>query len=334
MTNLEPSYLRYVYDKLNSGALNPENAAALPYGFIGLYEQEFMDDMRVKDRESILNQLTLWALLKGPVSAGFVSNVLGLTEEEGKGLIDRYSSWFNSPDSGKYQLYHERLRVYLLQKLNELEIQTLNERLIDYLERAIELAKGDEGELYALEYLHQHMAIESKLGNHYNRLHDYVNRESLWSRQIQLSKGYQWSQDAIQQGIKEGARRNLEMNTIRSTVNSVKLMIQEQNSAEDILNLINEGDYQTALKRAESWEGERQFKLYLLFLHELTIGSSKDANFGKEACKAILEAIDKIPEDHSVMDWTKFYPELAIYKYHEVLTAWNLDATIIWKRGR
>ena len=156
MTNLEPSYLRYVYDKLNSGALNPENAAALPHGFIGLYEQEFMDDMRVRDRESILNQLALWALLKGPVSAGFVSDVLGLTEEEGKGLIDRYSSWFNSPDSGKYQLYHERLRVYLLQKLNEHEIQTLNERLIDYLERAIELAKGDEGELYALEYLHQH----------------------------------------------------------------------------------------------------------------------------------------------------------------------------------
>ena len=41
MPNLEPTYLRYVYDSLNKGSLNAENAAALPRGFIGLYEQEF-----------------------------------------------------------------------------------------------------------------------------------------------------------------------------------------------------------------------------------------------------------------------------------------------------
>ena len=42
MAYLEPTYLRYVYDGLNKGSLNPENAAALPQGFIGLYEQEFI----------------------------------------------------------------------------------------------------------------------------------------------------------------------------------------------------------------------------------------------------------------------------------------------------
>ena len=41
MPKLEPTYLRYVYDSLNKGSLNAENAAALPQGFIGLYEQEF-----------------------------------------------------------------------------------------------------------------------------------------------------------------------------------------------------------------------------------------------------------------------------------------------------
>ena len=39
MPNLEPSYLRYVYDDLNKGLLNAENASTLPQGFIGLYEQ-------------------------------------------------------------------------------------------------------------------------------------------------------------------------------------------------------------------------------------------------------------------------------------------------------
>ena len=333
MPKLEPTYLRYVYDGLNKGSLNAENASALPQGFIGLFEQEFTQKTPVSERKKVLNQLALWALFKGPVSVNLALAVLELEEEQMKDLVDIYSSWFNSPESGKYQLYHERLRVYLLQKLKAEEVQALNEKLISFLEEAVKQAKGEEDEYYALEHLHQHMALESQLGNHYERLHGYVNQESLWRRQIQLSKGYAWSQNAVQQGIKEGARRNHEMNTIRSTVNSVKLMTQEQNSAEDILNLLNEGDYLTALKRAETWEGERQFKLYLLFIHELTIGTSKEADFRKEACKAVLEAIDQTPKDHSVLDWCKFYPELAIYNYHEELLKMELDGVVIWSRG-
>ena len=334
MPNLEPTYLRYVYDALNKGSLNAENAAALPQGFIGLYEQEFTQKTPAGERKKVLNQLALWALFKGPVSANMAAAVLELEEEQMKDLVDTYSSWFNSPESGKYQLYHERLRVYLLQKLKAEEVEALNEKLISFLEHAVTKAEGEEDEYYALEHLHQHMSLESQLGNHYERLHSYVNQESLWRRQIQLSKGYAWSQNAVQQGINEGARRKHEMNTIRSTVNSVKLMTQEQNSAEDILNLLNDGDYITALKRAESWEGERQFKLYLLFIHELTIGTSKEADFRKEACKAVLEAIDQTPEDHSVLDWCKFYSELAIYKYHEELVKMELDGMVIWKRGQ
>ncbi len=331
---IEPIYLRYVHDSLSKGSLNSENAATLPLGFIGLYEQEFTQKTPASERKKVLHQLALWALFKGPVSANMAAAVLELEEEQMKDLVDTYSSWFNSPESGKYQLYHERLRVYLLQKLKAKEVQALNEKLISFLQDAINQAKGEEYEFYALEFLHQHMALESQLGNHYERLHSYVNQESLWRRQIQLSKGYAWSQNALQQGIKEGARRNHEMNTIRSTVNIVKLMTQEQNSTDDILNLLNEGDYPTALKRAESWEGERQFKLYLLFIHELTIGTSSEADFRKEACKAVIEVIDQTPEDHSVLDWCKFYPELAIYKYHEELLKMELDGMVIWKRGK
>tara|TARA_B110001450_G_scaffold235570_1_gene240376 strand:- start:564 stop:4826 length:4263 start_codon:yes stop_codon:yes gene_type:complete len=332
MPNLEPTYLRYVYDALNKGSLNAENAAALPRGFIGLYEQEFTQKTPAGERKKVLNQLALWALFKGSVSANMAAAVLELEEEQMKDLVDTYSSWFNSPESGKYQLYHERLKLYLLQKLKAEEVQVLNEKLISFLEDAIKQANGEEDEYYALEHLHQHMALESQLGNHYDRLHSYVNQESLWRRQIQLSKGYAWSQNAVQQGIKEGARRNYEMNTIRSTVNSVKLMTQEQNSAEDILNLLNEGDYLTALKRAETWEGERQFKLYLLFIHELTIGTSSEADFRKEACKAVLEAIDQTPEDHSVLDWCTFYSKELIFQYSEKIK--NLNIEIIWKRTK
>ena len=119
------------------------------------------------------------------------------------------------------------------------------------------------------------MALESMIGVDYERLHNYVNQESLWERQIKVSKGYKWSQNAVQQGIKEGARRNHEMNTIRSTVNSVKLMTQEQNSAEAIIELLNEGDYRSALKRAESWEGDRQFTISPSFTSLLLVKVKK-----------------------------------------------------------
>ena len=333
MPNIEPSYLRYVHDQLAAGAISPENAAALPQGFTGLYEQEFSQNISIDKRQRVLNHLATWALFKGPVSAAMASNILKISEGEVKDLIDRHSSWFNSPESGKYQLYHERLRVFILQKLNDKKIHALNEQIISYLESAVNQADDSEDEKYALQFLHNHMALESMLGIDYERLHNYVNQESLWERQIKVSKGYEWSQNTVQQGIKEGARRNHEMNTIRSTVNSVKLMTQEQNSAEAIIELLNEGDYRSALKRAESWEGDRQFKLYLLFIHELTIGTSKKASFRKEACKAVLEAIDQTPEDHSILDWTKFYPELAIYKYYEQLLKMELDGTVIWRRG-
>jgi len=137
MPNLEPTYLRYVYDSLNKGSLNAENAAALPQGFIGLYEQEFTQKTPASNRKKVLHQLALWALFKGPVSANMAAAVLELEEEQMKDLVDTYSSWFNSPESGKYQLYHERLKVYLLQKLKAEEVQVLNEKLISFLEDAI-----------------------------------------------------------------------------------------------------------------------------------------------------------------------------------------------------
>ena len=131
MPHLEPTYLRYVYDSLNKGTLNAENAAALPQGFIGIYEQEFAQKTPVSERKTVLNQLALWALFKGPVSANMAAAILELEEEQMKDLVDTYSSWFNSPENEMYQLYHERLRVYLLQKLKSAEIELLNSKIIN-----------------------------------------------------------------------------------------------------------------------------------------------------------------------------------------------------------
>ena len=54
---IEPTYLRYVYDGLNNDSLNSENAASLPNGFIGLYDQEFNQKTSANEPKKILNQL-------------------------------------------------------------------------------------------------------------------------------------------------------------------------------------------------------------------------------------------------------------------------------------
>ena len=111
MHHLEPTYLRYIYDGLVKGSIHPENAAELPEGLIGLYEEAFDERTSVVERQKLLQRFAVWALLKKEVSAAFVAEVLGDTEDEIQDFISTYSAWFNSPESGKYQLYHERLKV-------------------------------------------------------------------------------------------------------------------------------------------------------------------------------------------------------------------------------
>ena len=41
------------------------------------------------------------------------------------------------------------------------------------------------------------MLIESRLDNNYDRLHEFVNQEDLWKRQVRVFKEYKWSQQAV-----------------------------------------------------------------------------------------------------------------------------------------
>ena len=119
MNKLEPTYLRYVYDGLKNNILDSQNSSSLPNGLIGLFEQEICEEISVIKRSSTLKKLGLWSVFKIPVSCELVSRILVVDEEEIKLVLDKYSKWFNSPVAGKYIIFHDRLRTYLLQKLGE-----------------------------------------------------------------------------------------------------------------------------------------------------------------------------------------------------------------------
>ena len=202
--NLEPTYLRYIYDGLIKDSVHPENAAELPDGLIGMYEEAFDERTSVIERQKLLQRFAIWALLKKEVSAAFVAEVLAETEDDIQEFISTYSAWFNSPESGKYQLYHERLKVYLLQKMSEGEVHTLHEKLITRLERAIEEQKADEFEWYGLEFLSNHLRIEGLANENEHlaqKLFQFATSIEIWSRQREIYGSYNYSRLALENAL-------------------------------------------------------------------------------------------------------------------------------------
>ena len=200
MPNLEPTYLRYIYDGLIKGSIHSENSAELPDGLIGMYEEALDQRTSVVERQKLLQRFAIWALLKKEVSAAFVAEILGETEDDIQEFISTYSAWFNSSESGKYQLYHERLKVYLLQKLSEGEVHALHEKLITRLERAIAEQKVDEFEWYGLEFLGYHYSIENKstkdtkiANDIFNLFYEFQSSKKIIKRQQKLANSHKWS---------------------------------------------------------------------------------------------------------------------------------------------
>jgi tetratricopeptide (TPR) repeat protein len=336
--NLEPTYLRYIYDGLINGSIHPENAAELPDGLIGMYEEAFDERTSVIERQKLLRRFAIWALLKKEVSAAFVAEVLGETEDDIQEFISTYTAWFNSPESGKYQLYHERLKVYLLQKLSEGEVHMLQEKFIGRLEQAIEEQKADEFEWYAREFLISHLAVAAMLNGDGKKLIDLAYSQTHWQRQLKISKGYSWTKNGLKEVMSWASKYN-DDEVIECGLQMVDLHHQEQNAAPQIVALVAEGDFDAALKRIEQFGGsdkeglQRKFILYMLCLMELTLLDSKDKPYRKEGIEKLLIHIDKqLPIDHSILNWNDFFSSYTLFLIACECSNLNLDFTILFKR--
>ena len=331
MQQLEPTYLRYVYDGLSKGSISSNNPTSLPIGFIGLFEDEFPSSMPLVERMSIINRLATWALLKGPVSIEMVAEILNEHPDNTKALIDTYSKWFNSPEPGKYVLYHDRLRTYLLQKLSNHEVQDLNETLISYLENALSSEGLKEAESYALEHLSTHMAVESQMGDNYERLHEFVNQEDLWKRQITTSNEYKWSQRAVQYGIKEGARRHDENNSLKSSINYLQLIKLEIEGHKEIFILIKNKEYDLVINRLNGLDDYFKFKLCILILFESFLGSLTNIEIDINFVSDIVGELRKIKaDDKNFITWADFFSEILMYNIHLELNKNNIDILFLW----
>jgi len=162
MKMIDPTYLRMIHAGLLSGSVHKDNASALPQGLVGMYEEALPPASNVNDRKKFLEFFTVWALLKKEVSAGFLSAILN--EKNNARVLDDlsvYSRFFNSPVAGRYILYHENFRAFILGEIGNIERRNL--LLIEQL-LSLELAENlvnEEVSTYLQEFYGDHMAAAS-----------------------------------------------------------------------------------------------------------------------------------------------------------------------------
>jgi hypothetical protein len=92
LPHLDPTYIRYIYDNLINGSVHSNNASELPDGLIGLYEEVFEEYLPLRQRQKLIKRFAIWSLLMKEVSAAFVAEVVGETEEDIQEFISTYSA--------------------------------------------------------------------------------------------------------------------------------------------------------------------------------------------------------------------------------------------------
>ena len=232
---------------------------------------------------------------------------------------------------------------------SEKEIHMLHKKLIAFLELAIEEQQADEFERYGLEFLSEHYYVEGIHSGDGQKLLDLAYSQSHWQRQLKISKGYTWTKNGLKAVI-SWASKYKEDEVIECGLQMVDLHHQEQHDAPQIVALVTEGDFDSALKRIEQFGGndkeslQRKFILYMLCLMELTLLDSKDKPNRKEGIEKLLKHLDeKLPENqpvlnigdvnHSILIWDEFFPSYLMFKISCELSVLGLDYLILYKRS-
>jgi hypothetical protein len=300
----DPTYLRTIYDGLLSGALHKDNASSLPVGLVGIYEEAIPAASQVKERQKFLEFFSAWSLLKKEVSASFVSQILGWPEEQVLDYIARYSKWFNSPSSGKYAIYHERLRSFILQKISHAHFTVCNDFIIKLGQEALEKRSGNEWEHYALEHLSTHLLIQAMESKDAALLKKLAYSNEHWSRQVEISKGFEWSKRMLNDMMLWASKYD-DDEVIECALNKVDLYHREQNDAPSILSLIEQGFIEAALERIDSFGDDSLFgqkrKIVIYFL-SLDILLEKISLGRVEDIKKVIRHFDSIVGNDIVLN--------------------------------
>jgi len=183
----------------------------LPDGLVGLYDQElFPITMKWKDRKKTLDFFLVFALAQKEISADFAAEILGdewynlQNEKDSKqdkrlqkvnGLIQLHSKRFSSAGGGKFRLYHERFRVYILQKVSEKDINQFNAKFISYCENQLNNKNAYKSN-YIWEFYSNHLVYDCIINKNYTskeKIFIKATDQEFISNQIKILSDMQYS---------------------------------------------------------------------------------------------------------------------------------------------
>ena len=350
---IDPSYIRNIRDGLKSEHIEANNLDALPEGLVGVYDKElFPTTLKWKKRKETLQFFLVFALAQKEISADFASTILGdewckmlaneneITEEKRlkkvNEFIQLHSKRFTSAGEGKFRLYHERFRVYILQKVSEGDLTQFNQLFISLCES--ELKNNTEKDIpekehYALEFLSMHYFISAMQGEKVclNKkdaasLKNIAYDQLYWERQVKASKGFEWSKKMLDQMLSWASKFKKDKVLIECALKKIYLYNQEQNDANRIVQLVTDGDIETALERIQKFESndkeglERKFNIYMLCLMELTLRVKDKKLINITAIEKILNDLKKqsLFYNSELFNWTIFFPDIIILKMYSI----------------
>jgi hypothetical protein len=293
----DPSYLRSIRDGILSGSIEVNNSNALPDGLSGVFDRElFPSTLALRERRELLLFFVPFAVAQKEISVDFATDVLAKTwmkdPAEGEAnyqavydqvnrFIQHHSKRFVSAGEGKYRLYHERFRVYILQKVTGLDIRTFNDQIISLCEKALKEKSGNEKEIYALEFLSTHLYINAMQDKEQGaKLKSLAFSQTYWERQIKASKSFEWSKRMLNEMMAWASKFD-EEEVIECALQKVDLHHQEQNDAPGIVQLVADGEIETALERIQKFGGEdlkhkeREFRLIIVLILDNLFVSNK-----------------------------------------------------------
>jgi hypothetical protein len=321
----DPTYLRTIYGGLVSGSLHKDKTSALPASLVGIYEEALPPESNVNKRKKFLEFFAVWALLKKEVSAAFVSHLLGWTEKRVLDYTVLYSKWFNAPLTGKYILYHERFRSFVLQKISHAQFAACNETIIKLGKTALETLSGDEWEQYALEHLSTHLLIQAMESKDATALKTLAYSAIYWNRQVEKSNGFEWSKRMLNDMMLWASKFD-EGEVIECALYKLDLHNQEQNAFGDIFKLIDSNDFYTAAERSKYFGDnsllgrKRKIGLLILLLHK-PFKALDDIAFSE--CAEIVRQLAELDSDG--IDIYSLFNDEFLFKISSFLSDNSID---------
>jgi hypothetical protein len=252
----DPSYLRNIEQGLFTGIYNKENSFKLPNGLTEIYESYLPPETHVLERKKVLEFFCTWALIKKEISIDFIKPILpNLSAEKILEIFNSHSKLFYISTNGKCTLYHDRIRVFFLQKISHKMLLVFNDNIINKCYKTLNDKKDNEWYIYALENLSTHLLLNAILKKQQNRsLKKIAYNLDFWQQQKQVSGDYKWSHKLLSETM-FWASMNNENDVIECTVKQITLSRNEiHNFIRDSLTCISDGDIDNAINKLNSFD--------------------------------------------------------------------------------